>query len=321
MTALPPIPVIDARDTGPVGAAQASECRMEALLADAYRLVPPAIFRITDPISRKWLARAGNPYLDEIDAIAALIGRPGTYTLNTSFEWGCTCGVGNDPEGGVRLLRVLDWGQQGLGRGLIVLRQKGAAGDFFSITWPGFVGIATAMAPGRFALALNQPPMKTSGLAMPIGWAAARLGVWQSRALPPSHLLRQVCETCANYDEARHALLTTPLCLPALFTLAGTDAGQGCIIERTEHEAASRALPAAVANHWVAMPRRGKPRGPASRERQALMEQAVTNAGPWAAEPIINRDTRFVATMNPARGLLSVQGWEREGPVTALLTL
>jgi hypothetical protein len=51
------------------------------------------------------------------------------------------------------------------------------------------------------------------------------------------------------------------------------------------------------------------------------MEQAVTSAGPWAVEPIINRDTRLVATINPARGLLSVQGWEREGPVTALLTL
>ena len=195
------------------------------------------------------------------------------------------------------------------------------AGDFVSITWPGFVGVATAMAPGRFALALNQPPMKTSGLAMPIGWAAARFGVWRSRALPPSHLLRKVCETCSSYDEARDALLTTPLCLPALFALGGADAGEGCVIERTEHEGVSRALPAAVANHWVDMPRRGKPRGPASRERQELMEQAVTSTRPWAVEPIINRDTRLVATMNPARGLLSVQGWEREGPVTALLTL
>jgi hypothetical protein len=294
---------------------------MQALLTEAYRLIPPVVFRITDPISRQWLARAGNPYLDEIDAIAVLTGRPGTYTLNTSFEWGCTCGVGNDPEGGVRLLRVLDWGQQGLGRGLIVVRQRGAAGDFVSITWPGFVGVATAMAPGRFALALNQPPMKTSGLAMPFGWASARFGVWRSRALPPSHLLRKVCETCSNYDEARDALLTTPLCLPALFALGGVDAGQGCVIERTEHEGVSRALPAAVANHWVGLPRRGKPRGDASRERQQLMEQAVTNAGPWVVEPIINRDTRLVATINPARGLLSVQGWEREGPVTALLTL
>jgi hypothetical protein len=93
------------------------------------------------------------------------------------------------------------------------------------------------------------------------------------------------------------------------------------VIERTEYEAVSRALPAAVANHWVDMPRRGKARGAASRERQALMEQAVTNAGRWAAAPITNRDTRLVATMNPARGLLSVQGWEREGPVTAPLTL
>jgi len=202
--------------------------------------------------------RAENPYLGEIEAIAALAGRRGAYALNTSYEWCCTCGVGEDPQGGVRLLRVLDWRQSGLGRALIVVWQRGPAGDFANITWPGFVGVITAMAPGRFAVAINQPPMMSWRLSPPIDWLVGRVGVWRSRDLPPAHLLRQVCETCASYDEARQRLLSTPLCLPALFTLAGTEPGQGCVIERTQHCAAERAMPAAAANHRVAVAERGR---------------------------------------------------------------
>ena len=44
----------------------------------------------------------------EFNAIAAVVGRSGAYALNTSYEWCCTCGVGDDPDGGVRLLRVLE---------------------------------------------------------------------------------------------------------------------------------------------------------------------------------------------------------------------
>jgi hypothetical protein len=85
----------------------------------------------------------------------------------------------------VRLLRVLDWRQPGLGRALIVVRQRGAAGDFANLTWPGFVGVVTAMAPGRFAVALNQPPMMSWGLTAPLDWLVGRIRVWRSRALPP----------------------------------------------------------------------------------------------------------------------------------------
>jgi hypothetical protein len=143
-------------------------------------------------VAQRWLVRAENPYLDEIEAIAALIGRSGAYALNTSYEWCCTCGVGDDIDGGVRLLRVLDWRQPGLGRALVVVWQRGPAGDFANITWPGFVGVVTAMAPGRFAVALNQPPMMSWGLTPPLDWLVGRVGVWRSRALPPVHLLRDL---------------------------------------------------------------------------------------------------------------------------------
>jgi hypothetical protein len=321
MTKLPEIPAIDARDSGPPAVAQIAERQMQGLLDDTRRLVPGVILAITDRASRRWLARSQNPYLGEIDAIAAIAGRSGAYTLNTGFEWCCTSGVGEDPEGGIRLLRVLDWRPPGVGRALTVVWQRGPAGDFANLTWPGFVGVVTAMAPGRFAVALNLAPMTSWGLSWPIDWLAGRIGVWRSRALPATHLLRQVCETCPSYEDALDALSRAPLCLPAFFTLAGSEPGQGCVVERTQNAATHRALPTAVANHWVDLAQPGRPRGIASRERQARMEDALADGGAWMIPPIINRDTRMVAVMNPARGLMTVQGWEREGAVTALLTL
>ena len=321
MNELPAIPVIDARSGGPPAAAKAAAPRMQALLRQARRLVSPPLLALADKAARYWLTRTGNPYLGEIDAIAAQAGRPGAYALNTSYEWCCTCGVGDDPGGGVRLLRVLDWRQPGLGRALIVAWHRGPAGDFANITWPGFVGVVTAMAPGRFAVALNQPPMMSWGLTPPLDWLIGRIRVWRSRALPPVHLLRQVCETCANYDEARQRLSETELCLPALFTLAGTKSGEGCAIERSPGDAVRRDMPVAVGNHWISAGRRGRPRGAQSPERAAQMNAALAGNGSWLESPIINRHTRLVATINPARGHLTLQGWEKDGPATAPLTL
>lgn len=298
-----------------------AERQLHGLLDDAHRLIPSPAFALTDRLSRQWLVRAQNPYLDEIDAIAAIAGRRGAHTLNVSFEWCCTCGIGEDPGGGARLLRVLDWRQPGLGRALIVAWQRGPAGDFANITWPGFVGVATAMAPGRFAAALNQAPMRSWRLSLPFDWLIGRAVVWRSQELPPAHLLRSACETCATYDDAVEMLCRTPLSSPAFFALAGARPGEGCVIERTEHAFARRDVPVAVANHWVDLPLRGRPRGRASRQRQALMEMALAEQGSWAIPPIINPDTRVIAMMNPALGLLRVQGWEKNGPVTAELLL
>jgi hypothetical protein len=36
---------------------------------------------------------------------------------------------------------------------------RGPAGEYHNITWPGYVGILTASAPGRFAAAINQAPL------------------------------------------------------------------------------------------------------------------------------------------------------------------
>lgn len=318
---LPPIPVIDARNGGPTRVAQVAQAGMRDLLRQARRRLTPPVLALLDTVSRRWLERGGNPYRGEIAAIARLLGKPGAYALNASYEWGCTSGVADDPGGGVHLLRVLDWRLGGLGRNLVVAWQRGPAGDFANLTWPGYVGVVTAAAPGRFAVAINQPPMLSWGATLPVDWAIGRARLWRSQGLPPAHLLRQVCEICADYDDAKRRLSQAPLCLPAFFIVAGVDPGQGCVIERHPNGTAVREMPAAIANHWVALRRRGAARGRHSLERLVQMEAALPGAAFAPAAPIANRDTRLVAVLNPGLGRLAVQGWERGQPATATLSL
>jgi hypothetical protein len=320
--ALPAIPVIDARRGGPLVVARAAEPRIRDLFRHARWTFTPPVLAVMDAVSRRWLDRVRNPYLGELDEIGGLLGKSGAYALNTSYEWACTSGVGDDPRGGIRLLRVLDWGLGGLGRNVVVALQRGPAGEFANITWPGYVGVVTAMAPGRFAVAINQPPMLSWGATPPVDWAIARARVWRSDALPPSHLLRHVCETCATYPDAKRLLTETPLSLPAFFIVAGATQGEGCVIERAPSGTAIREMPAAAANHWVGLNLRGRARGGHSPERLAQMEATLAgDARTSLSAPIINRDTRLVAQMNPHSGRLLLQGWEHSLPATAELAL
>ena len=319
---LPPIPVIDARHGGAPHVAEFAASGMRDLLREARRNLTPPVLALMETVSRRWLELSENPYLDEIRVIANALGKPGAHALNASYEWACTSGVGADPDGGVRLLRVLDWKLGGLGRNLVVAWQRGPAGDFANLTWPGYVGVVTAVAPGRFAVAINQPPMTSWSDILPIDWAIDRVRLWHSRDLPPGHLLRRACETCSDYAAAKRLLSKEPLCHPAFFILAGVTPGQGCIIERHPDGIAIREMPAAIANHWVSLPLRGRVRGRHSRERLAQMQAIAGNCTEFTPEaPIINRDTRVVTLMHPAAGRLRVQGWERGQPVTAELWL
>ena len=64
-----------------------------------------------------------------------------------------------------------------------------------------YVGIITAIAPGRFAAAINQPPVLSYGAILPVDWLIECVRVWRSRALPPAHLLRLVCDRCETYED------------------------------------------------------------------------------------------------------------------------
>jgi hypothetical protein len=332
------IPLLDARAEAFPAAATAAARRddVEAILAIARRRHTAVGLRLGDALSRHWLARNATPLGPEIAAVARQIGQPGAHLLNLSYEWGCTCGV--DATAEPVMLRVLDWPMEGLGEALCVIRQAGPAGEWWHIGWPGLAGTITAMAPERFAVAINQPPLPLTrlgaaarargfGLAgLAADWVASRSGLWRSRALPPAHLLRIVCDTAPDFDTALALLRDTPLAAPVAFTLAGIQPGEATCIERSlDGQAQRRAPRLAVANHWDGLGLPGAARWMESGERQAMMASLMEGSPPqglgWLRPPLLNRGTRLAAVMRPASGQLSVAGFSGERQVTDLLHL
>lgn len=315
------IPLIDAVGGGPLALLRTQPERLSALLAAARRRYGRLVLNLGDRATRQWLARSRNPYAHELAAVAAHIGLPGALLLNLSYEWACTSGVAADPNaGGSRMLRTLDWPMEEIGRNAVVIRQDGGAGVYYSVGWPGYVGVLTAMAPGRFSIAINQPPMRRISGACWLDWAVNRTGVWRGLGLPPSHLTRSICDTATSYAEARRRLIETPLCIPAFFILAGAEADEGCVIERSEARAAVHNAPAAIANHWLGLSIPGHDRGTDShgrRERMSkLLHRPDVESFDWVRPPILNATTRLAAVANAASSELSVIGYERSRQAT-----
>ena len=322
---LEPIPVLE---TGPSFAMEtllAEERRAHELLELATSPVPPAALRQLDKVSRRWLAKWDNEHLPEIDAIAARLERPGAYFLSVNYEWACTCRVAPAPDGrSARLVRVLDWRPAGLGRHLLAARVAGRQGRFVTLTWPGYTGVLTAMAPGRFSAALNQAPMRRALGFYALDWAMSRRRVWTMPHPTPAHLLRSVFENAVDFADARERLTKEPISTPAIFSLAGVKAGQTAVIERTETEARVHTGAHVAANHWETPGWRGRARGQQSAERAAMMHGILPDLAPdfsWLAPPILNARTRVAMVADAAVGRLVAQGFEGMQPATLALDL
>ena len=319
------IPVLDVGPAFYLETLERDEARAHALIDAATGYVPHAALRALDVISRRWLAKQDSAHLGEIDAVARRLGRPGAYFLSVNYEWGCTCRVAPAPDHkSARLLRVLDWHTPGLGRYVIAARVSGAAGPFVALTWPGYTGVLQAMAPGRFAGALNQPPMRKALGGFYLDWAANRARVWRMTHVTPAHLLRSVFETATTFAEAKQMLSEVPISTPAIFSLAGVKPNETAVIERTETEARVHDGVQVAANHWQTPGWRGHSRGVDSAGRARQMHSAATDLDPsfpWLAWPIRNSCTRLVMVADAASGKLVAQGFEADGPATEPLEL
>jgi hypothetical protein len=282
-----------------------------------------------DALSRRWLDRQENPYRQEIHEVARRLGRPGAYLLNIVYEWACSTATGPDPDGeGARMVRVLDWGMPGIGRYLALARHETAAGPYVAATWPGYAGVLTAMAPGRFSAAINQAP-KQPLVGLPIvDDVGLRLQMLRSkRAIPATHLLRQVFETAADYHAAVAMLSDTGvrLAMPAIFIVSGTRAEHGCIIEardsrRRVHVAANaEGWVTGVANAWLGdwpgtprlhahVKQPGETPESNNRERRRLVGEMQRGAALEA--PVLNRHTVMVARMSAARGEIEAEAYD-----------
>lgn len=296
------------------------------LLKICYKTYTKTALSLADIQSRKWLDRVNPPYADDVRYISAALGGKGIYTLNLSYEWGCTTTACNDRDnGGVKLYRSMDWPIEGMAGKLVVAKQAGPAGEFWNLTWPGFAGVLNGHAPGRFSIAINQAPIPKHTHIMPLDWILARRRTFSSGGLPGPFLLRKVFEECTGYDQAVAMLSKTELCIPALFTVAGVNPGQHCIIERRYGaEAAVHTDRIAVANHWLNADWKGHDRPPLSRERQAKMAaeyESFKGGFDWLVPPVLNGETRLAFEANPKTGGLKVRALEGERVVSRTLEM
>ena len=330
----PALSVIDIRDGGPLRHARekAREARAlrDACLAFFPRAMLPAL-PLLDRAARRWLTRSHSPYVREIGEVADTLGFPGVWLLNASYQWACTA-LAREEGGAPWLVRTLDWPFHGLGRHAEVARMSGDGGDFFSVTWPGYVGALTAMAPLRFAASINQAPMRRRAShrwLRPYDFALNGIATWTCRGhMPPDQLLRHVFETCASYRDARRMLEITPVARPVIFTLVGCGPGERCVIERTETGATTRHENTSAANDWVpARPawegRIGTLRflissfdeaaGYSRARRESLCDwrgSLAASGFDWVRPPVLNPYTRLAVAMCPAAGILRAVGYD-----------
>ncbi len=329
------IPYVDIRGGSPVDLLRRdpeSARRLAAVARETFGLASRAAsavaFPLGDRASLAWLARTANPYLDEVKALAGIAGVRGAVLLNICFEWGCTSGVWAGGESAL-LRRVLDWPFPELGERLVVAHQSGEAGDFYNATWPGISGLYQAMAPGRFAAAINQAPSRRHGAGHAGDWALSRVMAGRAAGLPPAHLLRRVFETAPDYRRAKAMLCETEIAVPAIFILSGIAPGEGCVIERTEAAFAVRAMEnerVCAANHFdthlAATGRGWRPRPIDSHGRQAAAMAQDGGAGfAWFAPPIANVNSRLVLNADAARGTFELAGTAGTRRVTEIFTL
>jgi hypothetical protein len=321
-TGFPSIPLIDLGPAGLDELARRMPDRVRLLVGAANKLLPGPVLDFMDARSRAWLARNETPYRAEIEAVAAMPGVRGAHGLNLSTEWACTTATADG-----RLVRTLDWPIRGLGGAITVVRHASPAGPWFNVTWPGFIGVLTGMAPGRFAIAYNQAPIRWATGLWPIDWVIERIRVQRHRALPAPHLIRRVFETCRDFKSAFAMVRETPIAYTGLISIAGAD-GEAAIVERAEHLAFVHEGPGAIPNQWLNPEWRGHPRGIDSPGRLAqcrlLARDLRSLSGSdlaWLAYPMLNKLSRLLVIADLRTGALEVVGLEPQGRIAVPATM
>ena len=163
------------------------------------------------------------------------------------FTWGggpfgCTSVSFWQPGVGMVHGRNLDWPLIAIRKHTIIIHFDGESGPFSAVTMPGFVGVLSGVAPGRFSVSLNANEDRLSS------WKPNFRG-WCSNLL-----LRYVLQYCENFSDALELISSEPAFAPFFVQLTGTRKGEAAVIavepsgNNSVYEMGS--FPLGVSNHY-----------------------------------------------------------------------
>jgi acid ceramidase len=139
---------------------------------------------------------------------------------------GCTAFAVDSPNGPLHARNLDWWNPGGLLSSSTLIYEFYRQGElrFRTVSWPGFVGALSGLAPGRFGVTLN---------------AVLSTDTAEFQA-PVTLLLRDVLDTAPSYTDAVQRLREERILCDCLILVSGTKDGEFCVIERTPRRAAVR---------------------------------------------------------------------------------
>jgi len=191
---------------------------------------------------------ASKPNKEEMSAFASITNSTAgeIALMNYLYEMSAKCSafVANSPTGTPLHGRCLDWAANDmLCQTTIHLRvhRKGRI-LYECMTWPGYLGVLTAVAPGRFSVSVNFRDVDRVQAPGPLGTHEVLRRAWASLvgavrgAQSVGFLLRSVLEdpngSSSDFASAAQALATVPIVAPVYFMMAGPLHGQGLVLVR-----------------------------------------------------------------------------------------
>ena len=254
----------------------------------------------------------------ELEACAALCGVPAgeLALLNYLYELKAKCSsfVVARPDGRPLHARTLDWpGCAVLCACTVNVRvSRGQRLLYESLTWPGYLGVLTACAPGRFSLSVNfraderaQLPWELPGegtartilseiLRRGVAMLGSLTGKCRSVGFAVRHLLE--AEPAISFEGALEKLSGVALVAPVFFTLCGTASDEGAILVRGPSPIA---YPPDEGDKWR-LRRLGDP----ACTLNGLLYQAN-------ADLPVNATARSIAQLKRAEGQGGLVSWDR----------
>ncbi|KRX52741.1 Acid ceramidase, partial [Trichinella sp. T9] len=283
----------------------------------------------------KWIEKLPHPYREEIIGIAQIVNVPvGEIVLyNVFYEVFtlCTSIVAEDANGNMYAARNLDfgmllgwdsihhdWTMTEILRKLVINIEWKRDGKLLykSAGFAGFIGVLTAVKPGKFTVSINERFAKNGGFIGLLEWI---LKIEQAKWV--TWLTREVMENADHFQEAVFSLSVVHLMAPVYFIVSGNETGEGAVITRSRKEALDiRNLDKNRADSWYLLQTNYDPwetpsplddrRTPGNQCMNKLGKENVSFDGLYAvlsSKPVLNKMTVFTSLMHATSGALDTQ--------------